>query len=143
MHMARPDRLAILRGQHGHRGAVTQDLRQRAFVAGADMSDDDEAHRQGRHGAEHRLQGLDPAGRGADAHHRNAGMRPVTRRGGSDAPGLRAGDAPGHRRKAKPDPARGFGSSDFAARYLAGDGLLRRAKSAFGCRSVTDNAARR
>ena len=58
---------------HRHAGVFLENLPHNAFVLGAQVLDDDKGHiAVGRHVSEKRFQGLQPSGRGPDAHHRES-----------------------------------------------------------------------
>lgn len=65
------DPLAALALEHRQPGVPVEELRQHALVVGVEVLDDDEGHAGGWPGArQHLAQGLEPARRCADAHHR-------------------------------------------------------------------------
>ena len=102
VNLVRADRRPIRRGMHRHRRVAGHDRGQRAFVMRIEMLDQHERHAAvGRHLGEERLEGVEPARRGADAHdqarllgcHNLIGVRLM--RGGRGTPGvpIRAGAA--------------------------------------------------
>jgi hypothetical protein len=71
--VVRLDRAAVAHRGDRQRGRAAQDLRKRAFVALAEMGDDDKCHpRVRRHRPEKGLQRFDASGGGANAHHEKA-----------------------------------------------------------------------
>jgi len=67
--MVRHDRHAVLGLDHRHLGMIAQELDQQAFVMRVEMLDQDKRHAAlRRHVREEALEGIQPAGRGAETY---------------------------------------------------------------------------